>query len=79
MAFPEAAKDVVDSFAPKFPLHISWGAATVAEGATLTPSDCKDTPAVCFDGEPGKLYTIVLADPDAPNPTDPKFACWVHW
>ena len=26
-----------------------------------------------------KLYTFALTDPDAPNPTEPKFAEWVHW
>lgn len=24
-------------------------------------------------------YTLLLVDPDAPTPDDPKFAYWRHW
>lgn len=24
-------------------------------------------------------YTLMLVDPDAPTPDDPKFAFWRHW
>jgi phosphatidylethanolamine-binding protein (PEBP) family uncharacterized protein len=24
-------------------------------------------------------YTVLLVDPDAPTPDDPKFAYWRHW
>lgn len=78
-SFPEAAAPIVDAFEARYALHVSWGGERVAEGTKLSPAQCKDIPAVCFEGEPGKLYTIVLSDPDAPNPTEPKFAEWIHW
>ena len=28
---------------------------------------------------PGALYAVILSDPDAPNPTEPKFAEWIHY
>lgn len=77
--FPEAAKDVADAFTPRFALHVSWNGALVKEGEKLTPGAVKDIPDVCFEGDKDKLYTVCLADPDAPNPTEPKFACWIHW
>jgi phosphatidylethanolamine-binding protein (PEBP) family uncharacterized protein len=32
------------------------------------------------DNAPESLsYTLLLVDPDAPTPDDPKFAYWRHW
>ena len=76
-SFPEAAAPILDAFAPELELHVGWGGERVAEGAQLSPATCKEVPSVCFSsGGEGKLYTIVLSDPDAPNPTEPKFAEW---
>lgn len=36
-----------------------------------------------FQGQDDPLskasYTLLLVDPDAPTPDDPKFAFWRHW
>ena len=78
--FPDAAAGVVGPFAPAFAVAVAWGGgAPVAEGCQLTPAGCREQPAVCWAGEPGKLYTVILSDPDAPNPAEPKFAEWLHW
>lgn len=31
------------------------------------------------DAADGTSYTLLLVDPDAPTPDDPKFAFWRHW
>ncbi|GMG15890.1 unnamed protein product [Aspergillus oryzae] len=31
------------------------------------------------DLESPEKYTLLLIDPDAPTPDDPKFAYWRHW
>jgi phosphatidylethanolamine-binding protein (PEBP) family uncharacterized protein len=31
------------------------------------------------DGVSGVSYMLLLVDPDAPTPDDPKFAFWRHW
>lgn len=30
-------------------------------------------------GGSSNSYTLLLVDPDAPTPEDPKFAFWRHW
>ena len=79
-AFPDAAAAVVGPFEPAFSVAVAWqGGAPCAEGAALSPAACREQPAVCWAGEAGKLYTVILSDPDAPNPAEPKFAEWIHW
>lgn len=31
------------------------------------------------DAPESQLYTLLLVDPDAPTPDDPKYAYWRHW
>ncbi|KAK7813915.1 hypothetical protein U0070_011022 [Myodes glareolus] len=44
-------------------------------GKVLTPTQVQNRPSsISWDGlDPGKLYTLVLTDPDAPSRKDPKF------
>ena len=41
----------------------------------LTPTQVKNRPtSITWDDlDPGKLYTLVLTDPDAPSMKDPKY------
>jgi hypothetical protein len=78
LAFPTAAADVVDSFGPRFALHVALAGdagpsaavghggsggggvgAPVAEGDAVSPGALRHPPAICFDGEPGKLCKCV--------------------
>ncbi|XP_034861856.1 phosphatidylethanolamine-binding protein 1-like [Mirounga leonina] len=47
----------------------------------LTPTQIKNRPAsIVWDGlVPGKLYTLVLTDLDAPSRKDPKYREWHHF
>jgi phosphatidylethanolamine-binding protein (PEBP) family uncharacterized protein len=36
-------------------------------------------PRVTFQGEPAKLTTLLMVDPDAPSPDNPVMAQWLHW
>jgi hypothetical protein len=79
-SFPAAASSVVDAFEPAFPLGVSWGGASVTEGQQLTPTAIAELPKLSLPGaRADKLYTIILSDPDAPNPTAPIYAEWIHW
>ncbi|XP_021575015.1 phosphatidylethanolamine-binding protein 1 isoform X2 [Carlito syrichta] len=65
---------------PQRPLQVAYGGAAVDElGKVLTPTQVKDRPTnVSWDGlDPGKLYTLVLTDPDAPSRKDPKYRRWL--
>ena len=46
----------------------------IVRGQTFTKEQTKDAPEVFFKEEKGKLYTILMWDPDAPAKPS-----WVHW
>ena len=50
-------------------------------GKALLPTQVKKRPSsTSWDGlDPGKLYTLVRTDPDAPSRKDPKFRVWHHF
>ncbi|XP_037594850.1 phosphatidylethanolamine-binding protein 1 [Cebus imitator] len=67
---------------PQHPLHVTYGGAAVDElGKVLTPTQVKNRPtSISWDGlDSGKLYTLVLTDPDAPSRKDPKYREWHHF
>ena len=52
-------------------------------GTFFRAGECGRAPIVSFAAEEGvdadASYLLVLTDPDAPTPDDPKFAFWRHW
>lgn len=46
---------------------------TNSNGKTLTKKNTASAPSISFKGEPGKVYTILMSDPDAPAKS------WLHW
>lgn len=36
-------------------------------------------PTLKFTMKTNKMYTIMMIDPDAPFPNDPRFRYWLHW
>nr|XP_058897082.1 phosphatidylethanolamine-binding protein 1 [Kogia breviceps] len=67
---------------PQHPLQVKYGGAEVDElGKVLTPTQVQNRPtSIAWDGlDPGKLYTLVLTDPDAPSRKDPKYREWHHF
>jgi phosphatidylethanolamine-binding protein (PEBP) family uncharacterized protein len=53
-------------------LNVRYGTVLV-KGQELSKANTKIQPAVSFKGTTGKLYTLILSDPDAPA------ADWLHW
>ncbi|KAF3820715.1 hypothetical protein GH733_005260 [Mirounga leonina] len=61
---------------PQHALQVKYTGTEVDElGKVLTPTQVKNRPtSIGWDGlDPGKLYTLVLTDPDAPSRKDPKY------
>lgn len=59
---------------------VSFGSVILdAVGKVLTPTEVQDQPKVTWPVEEGKLYTVLMVDPDAPSRDDPKFGQWFHW
>lgn len=44
-----------------------------ANGKTLSKKNTANPPSVQFTGEQGKVYTLLMTDPDAPAKS------WLHW
>ncbi|KAF4218287.1 hypothetical protein CNMCM8980_005463 [Aspergillus fumigatiaffinis] len=71
-------------FKPTTQLHVSFNNKPVSLGNLFRASECKTAPTVSFSEEENNQpsstsYTLLLVDPDAPTPDDPKFAFWRHW
>ncbi|KAH6887394.1 phosphatidylethanolamine-binding protein [Thelonectria olida] len=71
------------AFNPAFELKVAFNGRDVTLGNLFRSSECKSAPAINFSSdvhtELDKSYLIMLVDPDAPTPDDPKFAFWRHW
>ncbi|KAL6236515.1 hypothetical protein BDW75DRAFT_250064 [Aspergillus navahoensis] len=80
---PGSAPLIPDDFAPTTELSISFGEKAVNLGNLFRVSEVKSAPSISFAKEENspdsQLYTLLLVDPDAPTPDDPKFAYWRHW
>ncbi|KAM6485991.1 phosphatidylethanolamine-binding protein [Trichoderma sp. SZMC 28011] len=82
---PGSAEALVPGdFKPATRLSISFGGRDVELGNLFRVNEVKLAPFVSFDAEAGDSsgdasYMLLLVDPDAPTPDDPKFAFWRHW
>ncbi|KAA8642013.1 hypothetical protein EYZ11_003964 [Aspergillus tanneri] len=79
---PGSAPLIPDDFKPLTELSVRFGERQVNLGNLFRASECKQAPSVSFTPEntwSSKTYTLLLIDPDAPTPDDPKFAYWRHW
>lgn len=72
-------------FKPTTRLEASFGGKTVNAGNFFRASECRQVPSISFAAEAdadaplNASYLLLLTDPDAPTPDDPKFAFWRHW
>lgn len=76
----QVVPDMIDSV-PVDILRITYGARTkVQMGNELTPTQVKDLPTeVRWPTQPKALYTLIMADLDAPSRADPKDREGLHW
>lgn len=70
-------------FSPTYSLVISFPSKSPSNGSLVRVSDVKEQPSVTFSTTSGtssaQSLTLLLIDPDAPTPEDPKFSYWRHW
>jgi phosphatidylethanolamine-binding protein (PEBP) family uncharacterized protein len=74
-----AITDVVPHVLGTNELDIIYGTEHAAAGKHLTRMQAAHAPDVKFDGAPDKHYSLLMVDPDAPSPDDPKMREWLHW
>ncbi|XP_008780096.1 protein HEADING DATE 3A-like [Phoenix dactylifera] len=72
--------DVVDQFPRTVPLKIFYNNRLLFNGAGLKPSAVVNRPSVDVGGDDLRtFYTLVMVDPDAPNPSNPTLREYLHW
>ncbi|GMH05385.1 hypothetical protein Nepgr_007225 [Nepenthes gracilis] len=73
--------DVIDMFVPTDEFTVSYGSKQVYNGCDIKPSATTERPHVQIHGarNPDHLFTLVMVDPDAPSPSEPKWREWLHW
>nr|WGZ76174.1 phosphatidylethanolamine-binding protein [Solanum melongena] len=74
--------DVVDMFFPAVEFTVEYASKQITNnGVEIKPAAAAQKPRVHIKGSPdsNNLYTLVMADPDAPSPTQPTFREWLHW
>ncbi|KAL4783573.1 phosphatidylethanolamine-binding protein [Aspergillus varians] len=80
---PGSAPLIPDNFIPTTELSVVFDNKAVSLGNLFRVSEVKSAPTISFAKEANALeyqsYTLILVDPDAPSPDDPKFAYWRHW
>ncbi|KAM5344548.1 hypothetical protein ACJ41O_013083 [Fusarium nematophilum] len=78
-----AAGLIPEDFKPTIKLEVAFGGRAVNLGNLFRAGECKLAPSINFgqesEGASGANYMLLLIDPDAPTPDDPKFAFWRHW
>nr|CAB3475849.1 unnamed protein product [Digitaria exilis] len=72
--------DVVDQFSSTVALQISYNGRRLVNGADFRPSAVAERPRVEIGGTNFRQsYTLVMVDPDAPNPSNPTLREYLHW
>ncbi|KAI7751322.1 hypothetical protein M8C21_002882 [Ambrosia artemisiifolia] len=70
---------VVEPFVPTVTMMVYYGNHRLINGSELRLSVAEITPRVLIGGEHDELYTLIMIDPDAPNPDEPALREVVTW
>ncbi|KDP20872.1 hypothetical protein JCGZ_21343 [Jatropha curcas] len=73
--------EVLDMYNPVAEFTVHYGSKQVANGCEIKPSVAAQKPHVHILGSrlSSDLYTLVMVDPDAPSPSEPKWREWLLW
>ncbi|XP_057950551.1 CEN-like protein 1 [Malania oleifera] len=73
--------DVVDIFTPSVEMNVTYDSnKQVSNGIMLKPLNTVSKPRVEVGGSDMRAsYTLIMTDPDAPNPSDPSLREHLHW
>ncbi|CAF1791899.1 hypothetical protein F2Q70_00006756 [Brassica cretica] len=72
--------DVLDNFTPTIKMNVSYNKKQVSNGHELFPLAVSSKPRVeIHDGDLRSFFTLVMTDPDVPNPSDPFLKERLHW
>ncbi|KAK4235116.1 phosphatidylethanolamine-binding protein [Achaetomium macrosporum] len=78
---------IAGDFTPTVDVNVNFPSGKhISNGTLVRVSEVKEAPIVSITplgdsttSASGQKFTLMLIDPDAPTPDDPKFAYWRHW
>ncbi|XP_065865590.1 protein FLOWERINGUS T-like [Euphorbia lathyris] len=71
--------DILDPFTASIPLTIHYN-KEINNSCEIKPSQVSIRPRVDIGGDDLRnFYTLVMVDPDAPNPSNPHLREYLHW
>ncbi|KAG7287203.1 hypothetical protein NEMBOFW57_006708 [Staphylotrichum longicolle] len=87
------SKVIPEPFTPTFHLSVRFSNKAVSNGTLVRVHEVQSTPTISISpisppsdkptttpsSSEKQHFTLMLIDPDAPTPDDPKFAYWRHW
>lgn len=72
--------DVLDPFTSSVSLSVLYDGRPVFDGMEFRASAVSVKPRVEIGGDDFRVaYTLVMVDPDAPNPSNPSLREYLHW
>ncbi|XP_008786924.2 protein HEADING DATE 3A-like [Phoenix dactylifera] len=80
LAVGRVVGDVLDPFNTTATLRVTYGSRELSNGCEFKPSQVVNQPRVDVGGNDLRtFYSLVMVDPDAPNPSDPSLREYLHW
>ncbi|KAK9843950.1 hypothetical protein WJX81_000276 [Elliptochloris bilobata] len=70
--------DVIDNVLDTVSFTAKFNGKQVTDGQHLRPSEAAEEPEIAMKGSEA-TFTLLMVDPDAPSPHDPKYRNWLHW
>ncbi|OEL23483.1 Protein FLOWERING LOCUS T [Dichanthelium oligosanthes] len=72
--------DVLDPFYSSIDLMVLFNGMPIVSGVELRSPTVSERPRVEIGGDDYRVaYTLVMVDPDAPNPSNPTLREYLHW
>ncbi|KAJ0964847.1 hypothetical protein J5N97_025985 [Dioscorea zingiberensis] len=72
--------DVLDPFTRSVALRVSYKNKMLINGTDIKPSAVVNKPRAEVGGDDLRMfYTLIMVDPDAPNPSNPTLREYLHW
>lgn len=75
----EVVGDFVDPFEPTVSMTVYYGNRLLVTCSELSLTTAQTIPMVHIGGEKDAWYTLVMVNPDAPNPSEPSMREVVSW
>ena len=60
-------------------INVLYNGRQLTYDDNITIEESQIAPVVNYNKDINKWYTLMMVDPDAPSPSNPKYRYWLHW